>query len=222
MRKPSSYVSPFFVLDGGMMSCWDTAAFGLVWHRDRCKRGRSPISSGCPEIQSASDDTETQLWCCRVYCLRNPRNVPVLLHYLSRCQKPWIACRTKESRQSQHVILLAASRKTNRTTRSMLLVVTHSNLMPDVHQVVRKHMDVLYRSSRMRDVVEDSRIVAVRRNKNCVTCVSMERQRAMKSVSQAVITAMDCLEMMLLTHLYRICTLLLWTSTVKHGMLCTG
>ena len=31
----------------------------------------------------------------------------------------------------------------------------YSNLLPDVHGIVKKHMDVLYRSSRMREVFKE-------------------------------------------------------------------
>ena len=94
-------------------------------------------------------------------------------------QTHWIIA--EESSQLNRSSLLAASKKTNGTTRRMSLVVTYASLMPDVHQIVRKHMVVLYRSSRMRNVFQDPPIVTFRRDKNlCGVLVHGKTNGAMK------------------------------------------
>lgn len=62
--------------------------------------------------------------------------------------------------------LLRYSGKKDKNAKRVPLVMTYSNLLPDVHGIVRKHMDVLYRSSRMREVFKEPPIVAFRRDKN--------------------------------------------------------
>ena len=67
---------------------------------------------------------------------------------------------------SYNLLVHYTSRKINRTTRRLPSVITYSDLMPDVHQIVRKHMDVLYPLSRMSDIFQESLTVAFRRDKN--------------------------------------------------------
>ena len=55
--------------------------------------------------------------------------------------------------------LLNSSRKKEKNLQRVPPVVTNSNLLPDVHGIVRKHMNVLYRSSRIREVFKEAFIV---------------------------------------------------------------
>ena len=78
--------------------------------------------------------------------------------------------------------LLNSSRKKDKTLQRVPLVVTYSNLLQDVHGIVRKHMNVLYRSSRMREVFKEPPIVAFRRDKNlCDTLVHGKTSGALRS-----------------------------------------
>ena len=80
--------------------------------------------------------------------------------------------------------LLNSSKKKDKTLQRVSLVVTYSNFLPDVHGIVRKHMDVLYRSSRMREIFKEPPIVAIRRNKNlCETLVHGKTSGALRSTS---------------------------------------
>ena len=63
--------------------------------------------------------------------------------------------------------------------------VIFSNLLQDMHRVVRKHMDELYRSGKMRDISKEPSIVAFRRDRNlCDTIVHSKTDKAVKSTSQ--------------------------------------
>jgi hypothetical protein len=80
---------------------------------------------------------------------------------------------------------LLQTKKTRRNTKAMErvpLVVTYSNLLPNMHTIVRKHLGVLHRSDRMRDVFKEPPIVAYRRDKNlCDTLVHGKTNRAVRS-----------------------------------------
>ena len=62
--------------------------------------------------------------------------------------------------------LLKVNRKEDKNSKRVPLVVTYSNLLPDIQHITKKHLDVLHRSSKMRDVFKDPPIVAFRRDKN--------------------------------------------------------
>ena len=62
--------------------------------------------------------------------------------------------------------LLKVIRKEDKNSKRVPLVVTYSNLLPDIQHITKKHLDVLHRSSKMRDVFKDPPIVAFRRDKN--------------------------------------------------------
>ena len=67
---------------------------------------------------------------------------------------------------------LLGMKRQDKNAKRVPLVVTFSNLLPDMHSVVRKHMDVLYRSGKMREVFQEPPIVAFRRDRNlCDTLV---------------------------------------------------
>ena len=69
----------------------------------------------------------------------------------------------------------------------MPLVVTFSNLLSDVHGIIRKHMDVFYRSNRIKEVFKKPPIVAFRRDKTLYdTLVHSKTNAALKS------TSIDC------------------------------
>jgi hypothetical protein len=52
------------------------------------------------------------------------------------------------------------------------LVVTNSNLQPNIHSIVNKHFQILYESDRMRGVFKEPQIVAYRRARHlCDTLV---------------------------------------------------
>ena len=61
--------------------------------------------------------------------------------------------------------LLTVNRKEDKNSKRVPLVVTYSNLLSDIQYITKKHLDVLHRSSKMRDVFKDL-IVAFRRDKN--------------------------------------------------------
>lgn len=82
--------------------------------------------------------------------------------------------------------LLQRSAKNDKNAKRVPLVVTYSNLLPDVRGIIRKHMDVLYRSTKMKDVFQEPPIVAYRRDKNiCDTLVHGKTNAALKSVRNA-------------------------------------
>ena len=59
------------------------------------------------------------------------------------------------------------------------LVVTFSSLLPDVHSIVHKHLNVLYKSDRMREVFSKPPLVAYRRDRNlCDTLVHKKTSKA--------------------------------------------
>ena len=62
--------------------------------------------------------------------------------------------------------LLTVNRQEDKNSKRVPLVVTYSNLLPDIQHITKKHLDVLHRSSKMRDVFKDPPIVAFRRDKN--------------------------------------------------------
>ena len=76
-------------------------------------------------------------------------------------------------------------KRQDKSARRVPLVVTFSNLLPDMHRVVRKHMNVLYRSERMKEVYKEPPIVAFRRDRNiCDTLVHSKTNKALKPTSQ--------------------------------------
>ena len=80
---------------------------------------------------------------------------------------------------------LLGMKRQDKNAKRVPLVVTFSNLLPDMHSVVRKHMDVLYRSGKMREVFKEPPIVAFRRDRNlCDTLVHSKTNKAVKSSSQ--------------------------------------
>ena len=80
--------------------------------------------------------------------------------------------------------LLIANGNTGKNSKRVPLVVTYSSLLPNIQQIRRKHMGVLYRSRRMRGVFKDPPIAAVRRDKNlCDDLVHGKTNRALKSTS---------------------------------------
>ena len=81
----------------------------------------------------------------------------------------------------------------------MALVVTYSSLLPDVHGIVKKHMDVLYRFSRMTEVFKEPPIVAFRRDKNlCDMPVHGKMSGALRSTRTSCKT--HCENCRLLSH----------------------
>ena len=80
---------------------------------------------------------------------------------------------------------LLGMKRQDKNAKRVPLVVTFSNLLPDMHSVIRKHMDVLYRSGKMREVFKEPPIVAFRRDRNlCDTLVHSKTNKAVKSSSQ--------------------------------------
>ena len=49
--------------------------------------------------------------------------------------------------------LLETKRKKDKNANRIPIVMTYSNLLPDVHRIVHKHMNILHHSDRMRDVL---------------------------------------------------------------------
>ena len=78
------------------------------------------------------------------------------------------------------------SKKSNRVP----LVMTFSNLLPDVHKIIHKHIRVLHRSDRMKEVFDEPPIVAFRRDKNlCDTLVHGKTNKAIKVVGTSACKA---------------------------------
>ena len=79
-------------------------------------------------------------------------------------------------------VLLGGKRQ---DAKRMPLVVIFSNLLPDMHGVVRKHMNVLYRLGKMREVFKGPPIVAFKRERNlCDTLVHRKTNKVVKYNSQ--------------------------------------
>ena len=57
---------------------------------------------------------------------------------------------------------LLGVKRQEKNAKRVPLVVIFSNLLPDMHGVLRKHMGVLYRSGKMREVSKEPPIVAFR------------------------------------------------------------
>ena len=80
---------------------------------------------------------------------------------------------------------LLKMKRQDKNAKRVPLVVIFSNLLPDMHSVVRKHMDVLYRSGKMREVFKEPPIVALRRDRNlCDSLVHSKTNKAVNSSSQ--------------------------------------
>ena len=80
---------------------------------------------------------------------------------------------------------LLGMKRQDKNAKRVPLLVTFSNLPPDMQSVVRKHMDVLYRSGKMREVFKEPPIVAFRQDRNmCDTLVHSKTNKAVKSSSQ--------------------------------------
>ena len=80
--------------------------------------------------------------------------------------------------------LLKNKEREDKNAKRVPLVVTYSNLLPDVHGIIKKHMDVLYRSTRMKDIFQEPPMVAFRRDKNlCDTLVHGKTNAALKSTN---------------------------------------
>ena len=60
------------------------------------------------------------------------------------------------------------------------IVLTYSHLLPDVHKIVRKHIDTLYQSDRMKLVFKQPPVVAYRRDRNL--CDSLVHYKTHKLV----------------------------------------
>ena len=59
--------------------------------------------------------------------------------------------------------LLKNKNRNDKNAERVRLVVTYSNLLPDVHGIIKKHTDVLYRSTKMKDIFQEPPMVAFRR-----------------------------------------------------------
>ena len=80
--------------------------------------------------------------------------------------------------------LLKNKEREDKNAKRVPLVVTYSNLLPDVHGIIKKHMDVLYRSTRMKGIFQEPPMVAFRRDKNlCDTLVHGKSNAALKSTN---------------------------------------
>ena len=55
---------------------------------------------------------------------------------------------------------------TNKQNNRVLLVLTYSKALPDIHTIQRKNMKTLYKSERMKNVFKKIPIVSYKRNKN--------------------------------------------------------
>jgi hypothetical protein len=55
---------------------------------------------------------------------------------------------------------------TKKQNNRVLLVLTYSKALPDIHTIVRKNMKTLYKSERMKNVFKELPIVSYKRNKN--------------------------------------------------------
>lgn len=72
------------------------------------------------------------------------------------------------------------SKRTNckKSSKRVPLVLTYSALLPDVHNIVHKHMRVLYQSERMNQVFSQPPLVAYRRDTNlCDTLVHAKTRK---------------------------------------------
>ena len=95
--------------------------------------------------------------------------------------------------------LLKNKNRNDKNAKRVPLVVTYSNLLPDVHGIVKKHIDVLYRSTKMKDVFQEPPIVAFRRDKNlCDTLVHGKTNAALKSAY--TVCKIDCANCQLLSR----------------------
>ncbi len=64
------------------------------------------------------------------------------------------------------------------------LVLTYSNLLPDIHAVVKRHMSVLHQSDKMRRVFTTPPLVAYRRDRNlCDTLVHGKTNKLVQPIS---------------------------------------
>jgi hypothetical protein len=55
---------------------------------------------------------------------------------------------------------------TKKQNNRVLLVLTYSKALPDIHTIVRKNMKTLYKSERMKNVFKELPIGSYKRNKN--------------------------------------------------------
>ena len=83
--------------------------------------------------------------------------------------------------------LLQYNAKKDKNANRVPLVVTFSNLLPDVHGIIRKYMDVLNRSNRMKEVFQEPPIVAFKRDKNLFDTLVLGKPNAALKL-----TSMDC------------------------------
>ena len=80
---------------------------------------------------------------------------------------------------------LCEVKRKDKHAKSVQLVMTFSNLLRDMHSVVRKHMNVLYRSVKNKEAYKEPPIVAFRRDRNlCDTLVHSKTNKALKPTSQ--------------------------------------
>ena len=68
--------------------------------------------------------------------------------------------------------LLEGKRK-DKNAKRVPLVMTFSNLLPNMHRFVRKHIDVLYRSEKMRELLENLHWWHSEETETCVIFLSM-------------------------------------------------
>ena len=76
--------------------------------------------------------------------------------------------------------------------------MTYTNLLPNVHSIIRKHMKVLYRSDRLKGIFRDLPIVAFKRDMNLSD--TLIHGKTNKAVKVAQISCKPCCEMCKLLH----------------------
>ena len=85
----------------------------------------------------------------------------------------------KVDHQTRDTLLHPRNDKRKDRSKRVPLVLTYSNVLPDVHTIVRKHMGVLHQSERMRQAFDSPPMVAYRRDRNlCDTLVHGKTNKA--------------------------------------------
>ena len=110
---------------------------------------------------------------------RHRRNLKVLLRKRGYSGKLIETQLQKVDRLEGSELLNQKRREKN--NKRVPLVMTYTNLLPNVHSIVRKHVKVLYRSDRLKGIFRDPPIVAFKRDMNLSdTLINGKTNKAVK------------------------------------------
>jgi len=84
----------------------------------------------------------------------------------------------------REALLQIQSIKAEEKEQRVPLLITYSKQLPNIHSIVRKHMNILYRSEKMKEVFPSPPIIAYRRDRNiCDSLVHGKTNNALKQSS---------------------------------------